>query len=112
MSDTLTGLYDGAGFDVDGHRPPLVVGGENFVQHLRARPVGLVLGNFRMDPLLLDFIWMMPPGPDPLPIPERTFALIVDALEKEGAVLLQATHEAAIDAVKAAVLPMVGGGRA
>jgi len=31
-------------------------------------------------------------------------------LNKEGAVLLQATHQAAIDAVEMAVLRMVGGG--
>ena len=112
MSDTLTGLYDGAGFDIDGHRPPLVVGGENFLQHIRARPVGLVLGDLLMEPFLLDFIWMLPPGPDPRPIPERTFALLVDAMERGGAVMLQATHQAAIDAVEIAVLRMAGGGRA
>jgi len=110
VSDTLTGLYDGAGFDIDGHRPPLVVGGENFLQHIQARPVGLVLGDLEMEPFLLDFLWMLPPGPDPRPIPERTLALIVDSLDRGGAVMLQATHQTAINAVEMAVLRMVGGG--
>jgi hypothetical protein len=110
MMDALAGLYEGlydpAGCDPDGERPALALEGEElFIQHL-LRPVEEKLGDGSPFSAM---IWMLPAGPDPRPIPTRFLARVVDALDSGGAVLLYGTEQAAIEAVKAAVLPMVGG---
>lgn len=110
--DPLAGLYDGSGLALNGQEPPLVLGEVNFLICLTERPAGAVLTTRPFLARDLALIWMLPLDMDPARPPGCIVALIVQALDGGGAVALHAADEAAIDAVKDAVWPITGGGRA
>lgn len=71
-----------------------------------------VLGAYWRDPIQLDLELYLKAGPDPLPLSSLDLARICTSINQGGAVLVMATHQEAIDAVRLLVEQHVGVGHA
>lgn len=85
-----------------------------FLPALAARPAGYVIGELSPDGRELAYVWMLPCGPLPYQpaLCPRELGAVVDAVEQGHAVAVYATDQAVIDAARAVVLAMLGGGHA
>ncbi len=108
----FSGLYDAQGRDVDGSGEVLDLEGDGLFIQMVLRPESAVLGHAGATFADLAFIWLMPPITDALPVPEHVLGRIVAALDAGRVVAVRARDRVAIEAVQAAVLPLVGGARA
>lgn len=104
------GLYSPAGRDVEGVLEPLDLRFEGIFLHQLLRPELALLGDYENELAPLAYVWLLPSAVDPLP--ERTLARVVAAIDAGCVVALRAGDMPAIEAARRAVLPLVGGGRA
>ena len=113
----LHGIYDGSGAHVGGAYEPLIVDGritDAYSDCLSQRPAArLICGPTCDEPLRdLALVWMMPAEPELLTVWSVMLPDLVHALDTGASVSLHAATEDSINAVCAAVTPLLGGGHA
>lgn len=112
----LEDLYDGQGQHIGEVFAPIMEGWRLTDAHrekVAGRPIAaLIWKNYSIPLPHLGLVWMMPPSCNPLGISPAVFGHLVQTLDAGAAVQLHAADQAGIDAVCAAVIPMMGGGHA